>query len=56
MGEISKIDGLTVKSKNFHFNLRPSNTEPSILRLNLEASDQKTYQDILSRLTKIIKH
>ena len=56
MGEINKIDGLTVKSKKFHFNLRQSNTEPNILRLNLEASDKKTYQNIFSMITKMINH
>ena len=32
------LDGLTVSSKEWWFNLRPSNTEP-LLRLNLEAVD-----------------
>ena len=37
-GEISHIDGLSVASENWHFNVRPSNTEP-LLRLNLEARE-----------------
>ena len=32
------LDGLTVSSDEWWFNLRPSNTEP-LLRLNLEAVD-----------------
>jgi phosphomannomutase len=34
--EISHLDGLLVRYKDWWFNLRPSNTEP-VLRLNLEA-------------------
>jgi phosphomannomutase len=35
-GEISKLDGLSVDYADWHFNVRPSNTEP-LLRLNLES-------------------
>jgi len=35
-GEISHLDGISVDSDEWHFNVRPSNTEP-LLRLNLEA-------------------
>jgi len=35
-GRISKLDGLSVDYPGWHFNVRPSNTEP-LLRLNLEA-------------------
>jgi phosphomannomutase len=35
-GEISHIDGISVTAKDWHLNVRPSNTEP-LLRLNLEA-------------------
>ena len=35
-GEITHLDGLSVDTENWHFNVRPSNTEP-LLRLNLEA-------------------
>jgi phosphomannomutase len=37
-GEVSHLDGLSVTAKDWHFNVRPSNTEP-LLRLNLEARD-----------------
>jgi phosphomannomutase len=35
-GEITKLDGLSVDYDDWHFNVRPSNTEP-LLRLNLES-------------------
>jgi phosphomannomutase len=35
-GEISHLDGLSVDYPDWHFNVRPSNTEP-LLRLNLES-------------------
>ena len=34
--KISKMDGVSVDYPDWHFNVRPSNTEP-LLRLNLEA-------------------
>jgi phosphomannomutase len=35
-GRIAHLDGLSVDYDDWHFNVRPSNTEP-LLRLNLEA-------------------
>jgi phosphomannomutase len=35
-GRVSHLDGLSVEAETWHFNVRPSNTEP-LLRLNLEA-------------------
>jgi phosphomannomutase len=35
-GEVSHLDGISVVAHDWHFNVRPSNTEP-LLRLNLEA-------------------
>jgi phosphomannomutase len=35
-GRVHKLDGLSVDFEDWHFNVRPSNTEP-LLRLNLEA-------------------
>ncbi len=35
-GRVSHLDGLSVEAKDWHMNVRPSNTEP-LLRLNLEA-------------------
>ena len=36
MAAISHLDGISVDFDTWHFNVRPSNTEP-LLRLNLEA-------------------
>ena len=38
-GAIERIDGITISFDDWHFNVRPSNTEP-LLRLNLEALSQ----------------
>jgi len=35
-GELSRLDGISIDYPEWHFNLRPSNTEP-LLRLNLES-------------------
>ena len=35
-GEITELDGISVDYDDWHFNVRPSNTEP-LLRLNLES-------------------
>jgi phosphomannomutase len=46
-------DGYSVETDNWRFNIRPSNTEP-ILRLNVEAHEESTAEDIRQRLEKII--
>jgi phosphomannomutase len=38
-GTVSHLDGISVDAGDWHFNVRPSNTEP-LLRLNLEARSQ----------------
>ena len=38
-GRISDLDGVSVEYEDWHFNVRPSNTEP-LLRLNLEAKSR----------------
>jgi phosphomannomutase len=35
-GELGRLDGISVDYHDWHFNVRPSNTEP-LLRLNLES-------------------
>ncbi|MGZ5348074.1 MAG: phosphomannomutase/phosphoglucomutase, partial [Solirubrobacterales bacterium] len=35
-GELGDLDGISVDYAQWHFNVRPSNTEP-LLRLNLES-------------------
>jgi phosphomannomutase len=39
-GRVSHLDGISVEGEDWHFNVRPSNTEP-LLRLNLEARSQE---------------
>ncbi len=39
-GRVSHLDGLSVDYDDWHFNVRPSNTEP-LLRLNLEATSEE---------------
>ena len=39
-GRVTHLDGISVDYDDWHFNVRPSNTEP-LLRLNLEASSQE---------------
>ena len=39
-GTVTHLDGLSVEADDWHFNVRPSNTEP-LLRLNLEARSQE---------------
>jgi len=43
-GEVSHLDGISIEADDWHFNVRPSNTEP-LLRLNLEARSQ----DVMER-------
>jgi phosphomannomutase len=38
-GEVTRLDGISVDYERWHFNVRPSNTEP-LVRLNLGADDQ----------------
>jgi phosphomannomutase len=35
-GELTELDGISIDYEDWHFNVRPSNTEP-LLRLNLES-------------------
>lgn len=42
-GAQDRLDGLTVRYKDWWFNARPSNTEP-LLRLSIEANDQELLQ------------
>ena len=39
-GRVTHLDGISVDYDDWHFNVRPSNTEP-LLRLNLEAGSQQ---------------
>jgi len=43
--QLDDLDGLTVTSEEYWFNLRPSNTEP-LLRLNVEAKNEALMQQV----------
>ncbi|KKQ90004.1 MAG: Phosphomannomutase [Berkelbacteria bacterium GW2011_GWA2_38_9] len=49
-----EIDGLTIEYPDWRFNLRPSNTEP-LIRLNIEAKSQITFNQKLQEITDLIK-
>ena len=43
-GEITELDGVSVDYEDWHFNVRPSNTEP-LLRLNLESLRSREHME-----------
>jgi phosphomannomutase len=43
-GEIAKLDGVSVEYERWHFNVRPSNTEP-LVRLNLGADSRELMEE-----------
>ena len=49
-----KLDGLSYFADNYWFNLRGSNTEPK-LRLNAEAKDEETLNNLINEISNIIK-
>ncbi|ORT53607.1 phosphomannomutase/phosphoglucomutase [Streptomyces sp. CB03238] len=49
-----ELDGLTVTSPDWWFNLRPSNTEP-LLRLNVEARDEPTMARLRDEVLTLIR-
>jgi phosphomannomutase len=55
VGEQSRLDGISVDYPDWHFNVRPSNTEP-LLRLNLESlasrEDMEAKRDEVLRLIR----
>jgi phosphomannomutase len=51
---LDELDGLTVASADWWFNVRPSNTEP-LLRLNAEARDEATMTKIRDEALAIIR-
>jgi phosphomannomutase len=48
------MDGMTVSTKDWWFNLRPSNTEP-LLRLNAEAADEVTMERIRDEVLGLVR-
>ena len=53
-GEVSHLDGISVTAKDWHFNVRPSNTEP-LLRLNLEALSQELMEQKRDEVLAVIR-
>jgi phosphomannomutase len=53
-GRVSHLDGLSVESDDWHFNVRPSNTEP-LLRLNLEARTQELMERKRDEVLAVIR-
>jgi phosphomannomutase len=53
-GEVSHLDGLSVMAKDWHFNVRPSNTEP-LLRLNLEACSEELMERKRDEVLSVIR-
>ncbi|MEU8749513.1 phosphomannomutase/phosphoglucomutase [Streptomyces chartreusis] len=51
---LDTLDGLTVTSTDWWFNVRPSNTEP-LLRLNAEARDEETMRKVRDEALAIIR-
>ncbi|MFC5217577.1 phosphomannomutase/phosphoglucomutase [Streptomyces coerulescens] len=52
--QLDNLDGLTVTSTDWWFNVRPSNTEP-LLRLNAEARDEATMRKVRDEALAIIR-
>jgi phosphomannomutase len=53
-GSVSHLDGLSVDGDDWHFNVRPSNTEP-LLRLNLEARSQELMERKRDEVLAVIR-
>jgi phosphomannomutase len=49
-----ELDGLTITSRDWWFNLRPSNTEP-LLRLNVESCDPATLAKVTDDVLRIVR-
>jgi phosphomannomutase len=53
-GSITHLDGISVDFDDWHFNVRPSNTEP-LLRLNLEALSEATMAEKRDEVLGLIR-
>ena len=53
-GEVSWLDGVSVDYDTWHFNVRPSNTEP-LLRLNLEGSTKEETEARTEDVLRVIR-
>ena len=53
-GEVSHLDGISISGEDWHFNVRPSNTEP-LLRLNLEARSEELMEQKRDAVLGVIR-
>ena len=53
-GRITHLDGISVEYDDWHFNVRPSNTEP-LLRLNLEALSEELLEEKRDEVIGVIR-
>ena len=53
-GRVSHLDGISVDFDDWHFNVRPSNTEP-LLRLNLEALSRELMERRRDEVLELIR-
>jgi phosphomannomutase len=53
-GRVSHLDGISVEYDDWHFNVRPSNTEP-LLRLNLEAMSEELMEQKRDEVLEVIR-
>ena len=53
-GRVSHLDGISVDADDWHFNVRPSNTEP-LLRLNLEARSETLMEQKRDEVLAVIR-
>jgi phosphomannomutase len=53
-GAVTHLDGISVDYDDWHFNVRPSNTEP-LLRLNLEATSQQLLEAKRDEVLELIR-
>jgi phosphomannomutase len=53
-GIVTHLDGLSVENPDWHFNVRPSNTEP-LLRLNLEARTNELMEQKRDQVLGVIR-
>jgi phosphomannomutase len=51
---VSHLDGISFEFEDWHFNVRPSNTEP-LLRLNLEALSEETMERRRDEVLSVIR-
>jgi phosphomannomutase len=53
-GDVSHLDGISITARDWHMNVRPSNTEP-LLRLNLEALDRALMERKRDEVLRVIE-